>query len=78
MYTALVGGLLACMVLIWRKSFWRGLSYSLAMFVRWKKPVREEERDEGEDEAGASFGTVPYGLAIVCGCLMTIFFSGRY
>jgi prepilin peptidase CpaA len=82
-YTALVGGLLACMVLIWRGRFWRGLAYALAMFVRWRRRPAPGETEapagaETEGEAPPALGTVPYGLAIVSGCLMTIFFSGRY
>ena len=70
-YTAIVGGLMAMLVLIWNRSFWRGMAHSMGMFFRLKRPA-----DEDPEEVRGKMGTVPYGIAIICGCLMTVFLAG--
>ena len=69
-YTAIVGGFMAIAVLVWNKNLWHGITSSIAMLFRKEKP--EEERTE---EAEAKMGAVPYGIAIICGCMMTLFFT---
>lgn len=70
MLTAFIGGIMAVLALVWNRNAWRQISGSLARLVG-----RRGSEDEGESE-GAS-GTVPYGLAIVAGSLLSIFLSGR-
>ena len=64
-YTAILGGFMALMVLIWRKSFWSGLKAGAMMFIRGRKATEENKEKE-------SLGTIPYGLAIAGGCLAAL------
>ncbi len=64
-YTAMVGGFMAVIVLIWRKSFWSGLKRGMQMLVRGRKA----ETAQGGQEPT----TIPYGLAIAAGCLLAMF-----
>lgn len=70
-YTAVLGGFMAFAVLIWNRNFWHGLWQSVAMLLRRKKP-ESETTEEAEDK----MGTVPYGIAIVLGALLTLLFRG--
>ena len=75
MYTAFIGGAMALLVLVWNRRFWRGLGRSLSLFFRWGKGPSLHEEDE--PEAGKRL-TIPYGLAIVAGCLVHVFMqTGR-
>ena len=65
-YTALIGGVMAFLVLIWRGNLWRAMT---GLFRR--KPRDEAEEGGGEEKRPAT--TIPYGIAIVCGCLLTLF-----
>lgn len=70
-YTAIVGGFMALMVLIWRDSLWTGVKKGLGMVMSRKKPVDTES----EAVAGAPVTTIPYGLAIATGCLLALLFG---
>ena len=70
-YTAVIGGFMAIAVLIWNKNFWHGLMQSFAMLIRRKKPEKEST-----EEAEEKMGTVPYGVAIILGTLLTLFLRG--
>ena len=67
-YTALIGGAMAFVKMIWHPPFWRRI------FRLGKVHMAETEETEGEE---AGLGSIPYGFAIICGCLMTIFLTGR-
>lgn len=69
-YTAIFGGAMALLVLLWNRNFWHGFFQSLAMMFRLRKP--EEEKTP---EAEAKMGAVPYGIAIILGTLLTVFLS---
>lgn len=57
MYTALIGGVMGLGVLVWR----------------WVGP-KAAPADAGRPAAAAAgAGTIPYGVAIVCGCLLALF-----
>jgi prepilin peptidase CpaA len=68
-YTAIVGGFMALMVLIWRQSLWAGLKKGMGMLVRRKKP------EEVASEEAEPVTTIPYGLAIASGCLLALLFG---
>jgi prepilin peptidase CpaA len=64
-YTAILGALLAVMLVIWRKDFWVRLGSGLRKLAFWRKAP----------EAPATKSapvTVPYGVAIAAGCLLAI------
>jgi len=64
-YTAIVGGFMAVMVLIWQKSFWSGLKRGMRMLIRGRpQEAAQEERKPT---------TIPYGIAIAAGCLLAMF-----
>lgn len=67
-YTALVGGLMAIVLLIWRSKLREGLSRSFQMLFalgrRSGKKGAEEETQVGE---------VPYALAMVIGTIIALF-----
>lgn len=69
-YTAFIGGAMAIWVLICNRNFWHGLIQSVAMLFRMKKPESEQT-----EEAEAKMGTVPYGIAIIAGALLTTYFT---
>jgi len=75
MYTAFIGGAMAILALIWHKRLLGGLHTSMAMlFSARKGPTLDEETPPAEgDGSPAPDGkpvTIPYGLAIVIGCLL--------
>lgn len=70
-FTAFLGGFLAIGVLIWNR---RALRRVLRFLVRSSPEGHDEiEAEAGQD--GAEKPSVPYGLAIIGGCLVTIFLS---
>lgn len=68
-YTAVIGGAMAILAIIWNRGFWR------RMGARWRRfsAGRDEEREPLEP---AEPITLPYGLAIVGGCLLDLVVSG--
>lgn len=68
MFTALIGGLMAIVVLIWNRQALKQVARSLNPFRRRKG---EAAAEEGAEPPPAP--TIPYGLAIVGGCLATFF-----
>jgi prepilin peptidase CpaA len=69
-YTAFIGGAMAIWVLICNRNFWHGIVQSTAMLFRLRKPAEEQT-----EEAEAKMGTVPYGIAIIAGALLTTYFT---
>jgi prepilin peptidase CpaA len=67
-YTAAIGALLAVLIVIWRKDFWARTGWALRRLAFWRKI-------EGERPAQATPVTVPYGVAIAVGCLVTLLLS---
>ena len=79
-YTALVGGLMAILILIWRQDILGGLGRALAMLFRFRRAPATEGTagdPDGETAEPPPGATVPYGLAIVCGCLLFLYLEGR-
>ena len=64
-YTALVGALMAILILIWRKDFWLRVRNALRRLAFWR-PTQAKGLDD------LTPTTVPYGLAIAIGCLLAI------
>ncbi|HBA83006.1 MAG TPA: peptidase A24 [Verrucomicrobia bacterium] len=60
-YTAIVGGFMAIMLLIWKGRFWQVLS----LFRRKSEQTAAPEPREPL--------TIPYGVAIAAGCVMALF-----
>ena len=78
-YTALIGGCMAFVKIIWTPGVWSRL---LPFFFGNEEDTAAETTEAGEaenqaEDTPAGMGSVPYGFAIICGCLMTIFLSGR-
>lgn len=72
MYTALFGGAMAVVALIWHKRLIHGLRQSFAMLFTSKKGRTLDDMPAGETpDAAPDAGVlaIPYGLAIVLGCL---------
>ena len=61
-YTALTGGLMAALVLIWRGSLWEGLKRSARLLLTLSGS-RQDDEDPGDRERRE----IPYALAIVIG-----------
>jgi prepilin peptidase CpaA len=67
-YTAMIGGLMAILMLIWNGEFWTGMAGSF----------RRAFQGAAAPAAAASplrTKTIPYGLAIAAGCLAALFFG---
>jgi prepilin peptidase CpaA len=76
-YTALVGGCMAFVKLAWSPGLWSGIR---SFFWDRDQDAAAEPADndpEQTEDAPAGLGSVPYGFAIICGCLLTIFLTGR-
>ena len=67
-YTALIGGVMAVFILIWHQKFWSGMGRSIIMFFRSKKAAEAAPPTH-------ALPTVPYGLAIAAGTVLTLFLS---
>lgn len=65
-YSALIGALLAVLVLIWHRRLWEGLKSSLLFVVTFRKHSRLQE---GASEPSSHL-TVPYGAAIAVGSIL--------
>jgi prepilin peptidase CpaA len=79
-FTGLIGGAMAVLYLIWNGTFWRGLFSSLMLLGRWKRHALpddeiEKEEETGDEEEDQGLGTIPYGIAIVVGSALAIFFK---
>jgi len=75
MYTAIFGGAMAVIALIWNKRLVTGLQQSLSMFFTAKKGQTLDDVVVAETPTGEPVEnpvTIPYGLAIVLGCLMHV------
>ncbi|MCB1069374.1 MAG: prepilin peptidase [Verrucomicrobia bacterium] len=73
MYTAFIGGGMALLALIWNRRFWSGLRESLGMFFTVKEGQTLDPVEENEAGGVAARPlTIPYGLAIVAGCLVHV------
>ena len=70
-YTALIGGFLAIMMLIWRKDFWMRIAWAGKRVAFWRK-------SGGNQPAPAAPVTVPYGVAIAAGCVASLLFRGDF
>jgi len=68
-YTAILGAFLAIMIVIWRKDFWVRIGQGLRRLAFWRNTA--EEQPSKSDPI-----TVPYGLAIAAGCLLTLLVRG--
>jgi prepilin peptidase CpaA len=67
MYTALVGGLMAILMLIWNGEFWAGMAGSL------RRAFRRPTDATAVAVSPLKTKTIPYGLAITAGCLAALF-----
>ncbi len=67
MYTAFIGGAMAVIALIWHKRFWSVAGRTATMF--WKTEAGKTLDDGAVEDKPV---TLPYGLAIVLGCIMHI------
>ncbi|MDA1086848.1 MAG: prepilin peptidase [Verrucomicrobia bacterium] len=67
-YTAIVGGVMAIVCLVWKGDPWGRIK-------RLTTRLKKEDRTRHEQDAPAPPLAIPYGIAIVCGCLMTMFFA---
>lgn len=76
MYTALIGGMMAVVVMVWRH-------VPAARIAAWMSPSGAEPEPaagvqaEGEDAPPPDPSTVPYGFAIIGGCLVTFLVGAR-
>ena len=70
-YTALIGGFLAIMMVIWRRDFWMRIAWSCQRLAFWQKP-------SGSQPAPAAPVSVPYGVAIAVGCVGALLSRGAY
>lgn len=70
-YTAFIGAFLSLLMLVWRKDFWLRLRQGVLRLKFWAKPPN------GKDEPSAPIA-VPYGIAIVAGCLLAIVVSSGH
>jgi len=78
-FTGLIGGAMAMFYLIWNGTFWRGFFSSVLMLGSWKRRAlpdngESEKEKAGEVEEEPELGTIPYGIAIVVGSALAIFF----
>ena len=72
MFTALIGGFMAVVVLIWNRDAVKDVARFFNPFRRKKEePPPGEGTEEGGDVKKSP--TIPYGLAIIGGCLVTFF-----
>ena len=69
MFTALLGGGMAVSILIWNRTLLFGL---LRVFGRLRPGAESVEPDPVPDQESARLPSVPYGLAIVGGCLVVL------
>jgi prepilin peptidase CpaA len=67
-FTAVLGGILAVLTLIWHRDFWGYLSQRLRF---WRKASAS-----GSVEVPTPCIVVPYGLAIAAGCLLAVSLRG--
>lgn len=75
MYTAFIGGAMAVVALIWHGRLRAGLRDSVGMFFTAKERHTLEEADAAAEAAAPEAPrplTIPYGLAIVAGCLVHV------
>lgn len=66
-YTAVIGGIMAIVCLVWKGNLW-------ARFKGMTSRLKKSGEDSTEDGPRAQPLSIPYGLAIVSGCFMTMFF----
>lgn len=71
-YTAFVGAIMAVFVLIWRRDLWQGILRAFYVFFRFRRSAPDETTDDGAEQTSV---TIPYGIAICIGCIMTVFFA---
>ncbi len=69
-YTALLGAVMAVLMLIWRKDAWTRICLRLRQFAPWKQNgvAKVTALDPIE---------VPYGIPIALGCLLALMVEGR-
>jgi prepilin peptidase CpaA len=67
-YTATMGAVLAVLMLIWRPDFWARLNWGFKKLAHWRQPLSDQP-------AKAKPLTVPYGVAIAVGCLITLWLN---
>jgi prepilin peptidase CpaA len=64
-YTAAMGAMLAVLIVIWQPTFWSRITSYGRKLAFWRQAA-------GEPPAQSPPVTVPYGVAIAVGCLMTL------
>lgn len=70
-YTSILGGAMAIIALIWKRDLIAGMGRSLAMLFK-SGPGPQLDDVEAMPEGDAVAVTIPYGLAIVGGCLLQV------
>jgi prepilin peptidase CpaA len=68
-YTALIGGFLAIVMVIWRRDFWMRIAWAGQRLAFWQKR-------SGSQPAPSAPVTVPYGVAIAAGCVVAVWIRG--
>jgi len=79
-FTSFIGGAMAILYLIWNGTFWRGFFSSILMLGSWKRHALPDDEESENEEPGdgrdePELGTIPYGIAIVVGSALAIFFQ---
>ncbi len=67
-FTAVIGGLMAMIKIIWNEEFWKYIGKTLLLLLSWKH--KEEDEDSAEFLKNR---TIPYGVAIASGTILALF-----
>jgi prepilin peptidase CpaA len=65
-YTAFIGAFLAVMMVIWRRDFWTRLAHGFRKLAFWRAGASATPLPPG------TAVSIPYGVAIALGCLLTL------
>lgn len=71
-YSALVGGVLAVAVLMWKGQLWAGLKGSLRLLVTFRRVSRSASGPSAAADSAPEL-TIPYGFAIASGTMLAWF-----